>query len=146
MKKSAKKDLLIILPVKNSPSWICSAIIIILWGRIFLVFFSFLERNFILFLVSHEKFKTEKNATCNDCKLNYVPLLAALSETRTVISILRNRKYSKQPIKPRIVDFLGFLNKNKVLGSYLSAVYYLWKPPNFLILIDLLTCLQSNKK
>ena len=61
-----------------------------------------------------------------DCKLNYVPLLAALSETRTVISILRNRKYSKQPIKPRIVDLLGFLNKNKVLGSrYLSAVYYL---------------------
>ena len=61
-----------------------------------------------------------------DCKLNYVPLLAALSKTRTVISILRNRKYSKQPIKPRLVDLLGFLNKNKVLGSrYLSAVYYL---------------------
>ena len=37
----------------------------ILQSRIFLGFFSFLVRNSILFLVSHEKFKTEKNATCS---------------------------------------------------------------------------------
>ena len=66
MKKKWKKDFLIILPVKNT---VFHKFIVQLssfyGGRIFLVFFSFLVRNSILFLVSHEKFKTEKNATCN---------------------------------------------------------------------------------
>ena len=64
-KKKWKKDLLIILPVKNTVFHKFVVQLSSFYGvEFFSFFFSFLVRNSILFLVSHEKFKPEKNATC----------------------------------------------------------------------------------
>ena len=66
LKKKWKKDLLIILPVKNI---VFHKFVVQLSSFYGVEFFLFLVRNSILFLVSHKKFKTEKNATCNDWAL-----------------------------------------------------------------------------